>query len=316
MIRCLCCNKEIKNPSEYEKNVMWHDKCIHSFFGTKTLPEIDLSDEQLKRLANLAVQRGFTVPGVQKKLSLQLDNSENKTRLTIVDYPARFILKPQSDEYNFLPEAEYMVMKMAEEAKIKTVPNAMVWMNGKYAYITKRIDRKSGQLYAMEDFCQLSGRMTEDKYRGSYENCAKVIKQYSRNYGLDLTDFYYRLLFCFITGNSDMHFKNFSLIEDLPGSRQFGLSEAYDLLPVNILVPQDTEQMALTVNGKKRNIRKKDFLLLAERLDITKKTAERLMQELLKHKPQFVSIVEQSYISEDLKTEMIQLIEQRASVLL
>ena len=115
-----------------------------------------------------------------------------------------------------LPESEHLVMLMAESSGLTVVPHALMELNGTYAYITKRIDRDlSGQtpgIFAMEDFCQLSLRMTADKYKGSYEQCAKVISQYSSSPGLDLSELYLRLVFCFLTGNSDMHLKNFSMI--------------------------------------------------------------------------------------------------------
>lgn len=311
MIRCLCCNKELFSPSEYEAQVCWHERCIRSFFGTKVLPEIDCSDKELEKLADSTVNKGLTVPGVQKKLSLHLSSKDKTARLTIVDYPTGYILKPQSDDFAFLPEAEFMVMKMAEAAKINTVPHALMFVDDKYFSIVRRIDRTAGDLLAMEDFCQLSGRLTEDKYRGSYERCGRVIKQYSRNIGLDLAEFYYRLLFCFVTGNSDMHLKNFSLIENAPGSRVYGLSAAYDLLPVNIIMPSDTEQMALTLNGKKKNIGKKDFLALAQNLGIGEKTALGLIKQLAGLEDRFKSIASVSYLPDRMKDEMIQLIEER-----
>lgn len=89
-------------------------------------------------------------------------------------------------------------------------------------------------LYAMEDFCQLSRRLTQDKYKGSYENCGRIVKRYSSMPGLDLTEMYLRVAAAFVVGNSDMHLKNFSLIENMPGSRIFQLSKAYDMLPVNV----------------------------------------------------------------------------------
>lgn len=315
MIRCLCCNQIIKEPHEYERQVSWHIKCVKSFFGTKTLPEIDCSNEELERLASLSVNKGLTVPGVQKKISLHLDSKDHTARLTIVNYPTGYILKPQSAEFAFLPEAEFLSMKMAESVRIHTVPHALMKVNGEYSYITRRIDRHEGQLFAMEDFCQLSGRLTEDKYHGSYENCGKVLKRYSRNVGLDLTEFFYRLLFCFLTGNSDMHLKNFSLIENKAGSRVFGLSAAYDLLPVNILMPEDREQMALTLNGKKRNIRKKDFLALAQNIGIDEKVASGLIKHLLKYGEQFSDIIDASYIPGEMKEDMKNLLKMREAAL-
>ena len=192
MLRCLCCNKEILNPTEAERNSFWHEKCVKSFFGVSSIPEIDLSEKELEKLADLSVNKGLTVPGVQKKLSLHLSKEDKKVRFTLVDYPTGYILKPQSREFQHLPEAEFAVMKMAEAAGIKTVPNALVRLQGEYAFIPKRIDRVKGSLLAMEDFCQLSERQTEDKYRGSYENCGKIIKKYSKNVGLDMAEFYYR----------------------------------------------------------------------------------------------------------------------------
>ena len=84
--------------------------------------------------------------------SFPLKNENKTARLTIVNYPSGYILKPQSDDFDFLPEAEYMSMKMAEAARIQTVPNALIRIRGKYAYITRRIDRKGDSLIAMEDF--------------------------------------------------------------------------------------------------------------------------------------------------------------------
>ena len=316
MIRCLCCNKEIINPGDYERTVSWHKRCIRRFFGTDTIPQIDISEKELERLANSAVNKGLTVPGVQKKLSLHLEKEDKQAKLTIVDYPTGYILKPFSEDYECLSEAEYLSMRMAESAKIKTVPNALIHLNGRYSYITKRIDRDTTVVYAMEDFCQLSERMTSDKYRSSYETCGKVIKRYSKNVGLDLTELFHRLLFCFVTGNSDMHLKNFSLIEDSPGSRNFNLSPAYDMLPVNIVMPEDKEQMALTLNGKKKNIRKKDFLALAENFEISERTALNLMHRMVEYKTAFINEIDNSYISEDMKYRLEELIETRIKSLI
>ncbi len=314
-MRCLCCDKEMINPTEYEANCQWHSKCIKKFFGTIALPEIDINQEEIEKIASNAVNKRLTVPGVQKKLSLHLSKEDGIQRLTIVDYPTGYILKPQSQEYEALPEAEFLVMKMAEASKIKTVPNALVKVDGGFSYITKRVDRIKNGMLAMEDFCQLSGRVTADKYKSSYENCGKIVKSFARNSGLDMADIYYRILFCFATGNSDMHLKNFSLIEDKPGSRIYGLSPAYDLLPVNVIVPADKEQMALTVNGKKRNIRKKDFLALASSMGLAEKTVMGLMKRIVGFKDEYLRMIEESYLSDEMKKTFMDLTEKRIAIL-
>ena len=314
-MKCLYCGKEIsENASSEEKSWQWHRKCIRHFFGTENLPAIDLTEDSLKELVNETVNKGLTVPGVQKKLSLHLTYGTN-ARLTLVNYPTGYILKPQSDDYESLPESEHMAMQMAEAAGIQTVPHALIHVGGNYAYITRRIDRKitrdSVRLYAMEDFCQLSGRLTEDKYRGSYEGCGRIISKYSSYPGFDLTELFLRILVSFVIGNSDMHLKNFSLIEEKPHSRIFRLSAAYDFLPVNVILPEDQEEMALTVNGKKKNIHRKDFMALAKNCDIPEKAAERMIQQVISCDDRFISICQNSFLSENQKQQVIQLIQKR-----
>jgi len=263
-MKCLYCGMQISDhASADEKSWCWHKKCIKDFFHVKDMPVLDITKEQLEKLANETVNEGITIPGVQKKLSLHLSCDMN-ARLTIVDYPTGYILKPQTEEFKNMPEFEDLAMRLAEIMGIQTVPHALIKMNGEYAYITKRIDRditgEKIRLYAMEDFCQLSRRLTQDKYRGSYENCGRIIKKYSEIPGVDLSELFLRVVGSFVMGNSDMHLKNFSLRETEPGNRKFHLSKAYDMLPVNVIMPEDQEQLALTINGKKRNIHRKNFL--------------------------------------------------------
>ena len=318
-MKCLFCGKTIKeNSSDAEKENRWHAKCVKSFFGTKKMPVLDISENQLEELANSAVRQGLTVPGVQKKLSLHLSGDAD-ARLTIVDYPTGYILKPQTEDFDSLPEFEDLAMRLAEIAGIQTVPHALINLNGKYAYITRRIDRNIKKdivnLYAMEDFCQLSNRLTHDKYRGSYENCGKIIKKYSSRPGLDLSELFLRVVFSFIIGNSDMHLKNFSLRESEPASRNFTLSRAYDLLPVNIIMPEDDEQLALTLNGKKRNIRRKDFIIFAENCNISEKSANAMLNKLCLLRDDYLMHCDQSYLSDELKLKTKDLIVQRIGMI-
>ena len=162
----------------------------------------------------------------------------------------------------------------------------------------------------------MSGRLTEDKYKGSYERCSDLIPQYSMHPGLDLAEFYLRIVFSFITGNSDMHLKNFSLREMTPGKRDFVLSDAYDLLPVNIVLPADKDQTALTLNGKKRNLRKKDFIVLARRCDLTEKTALRMIAGLIGKREKLAQQIDASFLPESEKEKMRELMKDRIEVLM
>ncbi len=313
-MNCLCCGKALRSP---ESACGWHKSCIKSFFDTNTVPDIDVSEEILNRLAIDSTSKGYTVPGVQKKLSLHLTKGK-EPRLILVNYPTGYILKPQTKEYAALPEMEYLVMQLAKSSGIKTVPFGLIRLssqNNAYAYITKRIDRENGKRLAMEDFCQLDGRLTEDKYRGSYERCGKIVSRYSVSSGLDLAELYLRIIFSFAVGNSDMHLKNFSLTETEEGSGEYTLSMAYDMLSTNVIIPADKEQLALTVNGKKQNIHRKDFLILAETIGLSKKSAEKMIDKIIKLKDRYIEMCNTSYLPDDMKESLEKLISQRTEIL-
>ena len=315
-MNCLCCGKPLESG---DMEGGWHKKCVRSFFGSTVLPELEIDEETLARIAAESCSKGFTIPGVQKKLSLHLKKGTGGPRLTLVNYPSGYILKPQVEEYSAMPEAEHLVMSMAEIAGIKTVPHAL--LNGKngYAYITKRVDRilKPGKvgLLAMEDFCQLDLRMTQDKYKGSYERCAKIVERYSARTGLDETELFLRIVFSFLVGNSDMHLKNFSLIETVEGSGEYVLSPAYDLLPVNLIMPADKEQFALSMNGKKKNIRKKDFKAFAACCNLPEKVSSRMLEKLGALQQTFTYMVEGSLLPDEMKKKFLVLMKARFGVL-
>ena len=313
-MNCLCCGKPLKKETESG----WHASCIKHFFGTDTIPEIDITEQTLTTIVMESIQKGFTVPGVQKKLSLHLLSEKNKPRLTLVNYPTGYILKPQVEQFEALPEAEQLVMTMADTIGISTVPHALMRGDGDLAYITRRVDRvedgEHTKMLAMEDFCQLDLRLTQDKYKGSYERCAKIIERYSCRKGLDMAELFMRLVFCFVAGNSDMHLKNFSLKETEPGNRIFRLSDAYDMLPVNVIMPEDQEQLALTINGKKRNIHKKEFRILAEACEISLNVAERMIRRVCGLKEKLFKQIDMAYLSEEQKEQVKILVQERMDV--
>ncbi len=164
----------------------------------------------------------------------------------------------------------------------------------------------------MEDFCQLDLRLTQDKCRGSYERCVKVTQRYSSRPGLDMSELFLRLVFCFLTGNSDMHLKNFSLLETAPASGTYVLSPAYDLLPVNVIMPEDKEEFALTMNGKKTHLRRSDFFSFAASAGIPEKAAETMIRKTLSFLPLWVEICETSLLPSEMKQALIDLMQARS----
>lgn len=312
-MRCLCCNKILDSNS----NNGWHFKCIKNFFNTDKLPKLDLTKDRINEIANNNVSKGLTITGVQKKLSLNLSQYGKDKRLTLVNYPSGYILKPNVEEYESLPENEQLVMSLADLVGIKTVPHALIKLeNGEYAYITKRIDRiiskNKVKKIAMEDFCQLGNQLTIDKYRGSYEKCAKIIQKYSSRELLDLSELFYRIVFFYITGNSDMHMKNFSLIEN---NDTYVLSKAYDLVSTKLVLENDLEDLALSLNGKKTNLKKGDFIKFGKFIGLNDITINKLISNVLNYEEQMISLISESLLNNTLKCKFIELVKNRINIL-
>lgn len=278
----------------------------------KTAPVLPYNRSQIGELAKRVVRAQTTLTGVQAKLSLDVNHGQKNEpdRFTIVGLWGRFILKPQTDTYRSLPELEDLTMHMAEAAKIAVVPHGLIrFDDGELCYITRRIDRQpDGSKTAMEDMCQLSERLTEYKYKGSYEQIAKLIKKYSAVPQLDLVNFWEVVVFSWITGNSDMHLKNFSLYKTPLG---FCLTPAYDLLSTLIVMPQDTEELALTLNGKKRKIKRSDFEKAMTASGLNEKVIQNMANKFGKAISKWIDLIDNSFLPNDMKREYKRLIIKR-----
>lgn len=302
MERCLYCYKELAHEEHG-----YHSGCIKKAFGTKGLPRIPHTRENINDLARKLVLSQTTITGVQPKLSLHLAKGERNEpdRLTLVGMAGNYILKPQAKAYPYLPENEDLTMHLAELAGIKVVPHTLARMaDGELCYLTRRIDRtRDGLKIAMEDACQLSGRLTEDKYHSSYEQVAKTVAQFSDVGKLDIVNYWEVVMFCWLTGNSDMHLKNFSLYN--PTGDRWQFSPAYDMLAVRLAMPSDTEELALTLNGKKSNIKKSDFVAAMARSEIDAVVVERMIKKYTKVFPKWETFVGQSFLPAELQNEYI-----------
>jgi serine/threonine-protein kinase HipA len=312
MNKCLICANPVENGEQY------HPKCLQELFGSKRQPVLEVNFDQLNELAKKSVHQRVTVPGVQTKLSLEIDRKTDAAdKLTIVGLWGRFILKPPSNRWAELPANEHCTMMLAEAAGIETVPYGLIHLgSGELAYITKRIDRDDqGNKFAMEDMCQLTGRLTEDKYKGSHEQIAKTIKQYSANPIFDLTRFYEVLLFTYLTGNGDMHLKNYSLFKDpVVGWK---LSAGYDLLNTQLVIPEekDPEELALTLTGKKSNFNHDSFKEFGEVIGLNSKQVQNIQQSLMDKQDTFIQTIEKSFLSEEMKELYRQILLKRFKVL-
>lgn len=281
------------------------------FFGTKEIPQLNYTSNDLEKLAIQVIQDQTSLTGVQPKLSLHLNEYEGSQRLTIVGLWGGFICKPQTLQFEQMHETEDLTMHLAELARIDVVPHTLIRMaDDALCYLTRRIDRTAtGEKIAMEDMCQLTERQTEHKYKSSYERIAKAIGQYSSIPKMDITNYFEVILFSWITGNNDMHLKNFSLYE--PNDGMIRLAPAYDLINAAILNPKDDEELALTLNGKKKKLKHSDFIAAGLTMGLERKTIERLIQKYAKLFPKMYTVINNSFLNEELKNKYIELLKER-----
>ena len=309
MTRCLICCEPLGASEE-----RCHPKCAQRLFGVRSTPRLAFTWEDLNALAENAVRRSIAVPGVQPKLSLHLERGEGAgpDRFTLVGLEGELILKPPSREYPEMPELEHATMLLAARAGIETAVCGLVPLaGGERAYVTRRMDRRNGRPLHMEDMCQLTDRMTEEKYRGSAERVGKAILAFSSNPGFDAIRFFEVVLLCHLTGNADMHLKNFSLLYEPDGVIR--LSPAYDLLPTRLLLPADREESALTVNGKKSRLQRGDFDVLAATLGLTDRQIANAHTRLQRGLTAAMEVISNAFLSPEKQEAFRGLITDRAA---
>ena len=312
MAKCLYCYKEL---NECEKD--FHKACSKRMFGTPSVPELPYTRENLTDLAKQVIRSQTTLTGVQAKLSLDIyRQGRNETnRFTIVGLWGRYILKPQTERFAYLPELEDLTMHLAELAKIQVVPHSLIrFADGELCYITRRIDRTAkGDKLPMEDMCQLTERLTEHKYKGSYEQIAKAIQRFSAVPNLDMVNYWEQVVFSWITGNADMHLKNFSLYSKEQG--KYMLTPAYDMLSTALVMPEDTEELALTLNGKKRKIKKVDFATSMQASGLEEKVINNIFVKFAKVKDRWFEFIDQSFLPDDMKQTFKVIIAEKLNIL-
>lgn len=304
--KCLYCYEYLEDAVDF------HEKCSLKFFGTITPPAFPYALNQMDELAKNIIERSVAVPGVQPKLSMSLikESKENiDSRLTVVGALGRqYFLKPPSDKFKEMPENEHLSMRIAEAFRIRVVSSGLIRLSsGELSYITKRVDRSdTGEKIHMLDMFQITEAF--DKYKSSMERVGKALHDYSSNTLLDKIFFFELAVFCFLTGNNDMHLKNFSMIESPSG---WVLAPAYDLLNVAIFLPEDTDEIALTIEGKKKKLNRLHFEQLGKGLGLTNKQIHNVFKRMYIHKPLAVSWIDKSFLSDNMKDAYKNLIEKR-----
>lgn len=269
----------------------------------------ELRQEAVARANKLSIQ------GVQPKLSAVISVVENEFK--IVDQFGTYMLKPQNDLFPQLPENEDLTMRMAKLFGLNVPFHGMVYgKDGSLSYFIKRFDRYGkGKKYATEDFAQLTNNTRDTKYRFTMEKLIPVIDEFCSFPAIEKADFFKRILFCFITGNEDMHLKNFSLITK---SGKTTLAPVYDFLNSSIAIKNPIEEIALTLKGKKNNLKATDLIgyYAKERLELNEKTIAMILEQIEKSFPLWKELIEISFLSEEMKEKYFSVLESRLAVVL
>jgi serine/threonine-protein kinase HipA len=225
--------------------------------GLTDLADLEWSAEQQRREAATRATK-MSIQGVQPKLSARL--AVKAGRFEVVDKGGRYILKPQTVMYANVPENEALTMRLAGLSGIRVPVHGLVHsVDGSWTYFVQRFDRLGrGHKRAVEDFAQLSGRTRDTKYDSSMEQVVETLEKFCTFPAVEKVELFRRTLFCFLTGNEDMHLKNFSLIID---DGIVKLSPAYDLVNTTITLSRAREEFALPLRGKKRRLTRRDLML-------------------------------------------------------
>ena len=298
----------------------YHPRCAKKLFGSPRVPQLSYTRDNIEELALQVLESSTSVTGVQPKLSLDINRGgkNEPDKLTIVGLWGNYILKPQSPVYKAMPELEDLTMRLAELSGIATAVHGLIRMaDGELAYITRRMDRgDGGEKLSMLDMCQLTNRLTEHKYRGAYVQLAQTIKRYSATPMLDVQRFWEIVLFSWITGNSDMHCKNFSLIERRGIGYQ--LSPAYDLLAVLLTGIKDDDELAMPLfgfgaeDGKAINgFGRMSFLGAMTQSGIEDKVANRIIDKMILSARKWDKVIDSSFLVEEMKSAYKSLVAER-----
>jgi serine/threonine-protein kinase HipA len=265
---------------------------------------VELRQEAANRAKKLSIQ------GVQPKLSAAISIVDQEFK--IVDQFGTYIIKPQNDLFPQLPENEDVTMRMAKAFGLDVPFHGMLYgKDGSLSYFIKRFDRHGkGKKWATEDFAQLTDNTRDTKYRFTMEKLIPVLDEFCSFPAIEKADFFKRILFCFVTGNEDMHLKNFSLITK---NGKTTLAPIYDFLNSTIAIKNPDEEMALPLKGKKSNLKASDFIeyYAKDRLQLNEKTIATILDQIKKATPKWKELLAISFLSDEMKEKYLDLLESR-----
>ena len=303
MNACLSCLRPIAAGEIY------HARCLRTLFDSRRPPAVvDVDLAKLHTLA-LAMVGRQSISGVQRKVSVGL--TADKQTLQVAPGASQYILKPQSATYPDLPQNELLTMRIAELAGVQIPPCGLVALaDGSLAYLVRRFDRLAdGAKLPQEDFCQLALRPAKQKYDGSAELCARLVKQFATEPLIEALRLFRLVLASWWTGNGDMHLKNFSIVTDGSGINR--LSPAYDLVCTRLVI--DDDDLALPVNGKKSKLTHRDWVGFGEYCGLRPAVIQRVFGEVAAAVPRAAELVDAAPLSDKAKAAYRALMAERAA---
>lgn len=310
-MKCPITYKEIKSnrktsPLYSLKGLRYLDKKLNALYVFNYTQKDQLIEIQNK-------ENKISISGQQPKLLVNLNLQTQQ--FEIARQGGQFILKPQNPRWPQLPENEDLTMKLARTiGLVVPIHGLLHCKGGQFAYFIKRFDRVSDRKMPVEDFAQLQDKSRDEKYDSSMERVAKTIN-FCRFPVVEKRELFKRVLFCYLTGNQDMHLKNFSLITRDEGFVQ--LSPGYDFLNTTIVNPGDQEEIALPLNGKQNNLNKKDLITYygGEKLQLSEKAIKGVLSEFSKKQDEWKDLIRRSFLSDDLKEDYQQIVVERSAKL-
>jgi serine/threonine-protein kinase HipA len=264
--------------------------------------------EAMARAVKLSIQ------GVQPKLSAVLNIKEG--RFDLANNEGRYILKPQHQVFPQLPENEDVTMRMARVAGIPVPIHGLIWSKDKsLTYFIKRFDRAGHKdKIPVEDFAQLALLTRDTKYNYTIEKLVALLDAFCTFPMLEKAKLFRLVVFNFLVGNEDMHLKNYSLIRN---GDKIELSPAYDLLNTTIVLKGGAEEIALSIAGKKKNLKRKDIVdyFGYERCGLTGKVIDNNLQSLSQAIPEWMNLLDICFLTNELKEKYYSLLEKRIRIL-
>jgi serine/threonine-protein kinase HipA len=281
--------------------------------GLASLTDLEYTAAEQRREAFNRASR-MSIQGVQPKLSARLNIK--KGRFEVVDTGGRYILKPQHDYFPEMPQNEDLTMRLADVIGLNIPLHGLIWSkDNSLTYFIRRFDRKGqSEKIPVEDFAQLAGMTRDTKYDYSLEKIVDLVNKFCTFPAVEKVVLFKLIIFGYLTGNDDMHLKNFSVITEDSITR---LSPCYDLVNTTIEYNTPDEETALPVRGCKKKLTRNilvDYFGM-ERCELPVKSIDKVLETMGSAVPRWKELIAISFLSQEMRDKYFELLQTRRDVL-